>query len=371
MVGWALRGSWRRPTPSCGGRRPRPLRRRPWVSFGTAAARVTYDRTVARSPIARTRQVTVTTIICGVDVSSATLDACIGRDGPTRRFARTAEGIEALAAFCLAHGAGLVAMEATGGYERLPFTLLWTQHGLPCALLNPRAVRRFAEAMGFLEKTDRIDAGLIAWFAEVRRVLPQQPPHTTQEQLEALVTRLRQLTALKTAQSNQRRLVQDPTALASIDELLAFLTRQIRSFEAEIARLIDGDPLWRELDRTLRSIKGVADRTVARLMAEMPEIGTLSNKAIAKLAGLAPLARDSGKVSGKRPVRGGRRAVRSILFVVAEIVRRFEPDFIAFHAKLNQAGKPKKVIRIALARKLLVRLNAKARDARRQLAQAT
>src|SRR5258708_30329454 len=131
---------------------------------------------------------------------------------------------------------------------------------------------------------------------------------------------------------------------------------------------IGSDRLWTTLDAAFRSIKGVADRTVARLLAELPEIGTLSNKAAAKLAGLAPLARDSGKRQGKRPARGGRSTIRSILFVVAEVVRRHEPDFAAFHQRLTLAGKPKKVIRIALAHKLLVRLNAKARDVRNQIA---
>ena len=110
----------------------------------------------------------------------------------------------------------------------------------------------------------------------------------------------------------------------------------------------------------------MATRTVARLMAEMPEIGTLSNKSISKLAGLAPLARDSGKHQGKRQVRGGRAAVREILFVVASVAGRYEPDFRSFHQRLNAQGKPPKVVRIALAHKLLIRLNAKARDVRRQ-----
>jgi transposase len=162
--------------------------------------------------------------------------------------------------------------------------------------------------------------------------------------------------------------VADGGVRASIGEVIALVSRQIRSLEAAVAGLINDDPLWRQLDQAFRSIKGVADRTVARLMAEMPEIGTLSNKAIAKLAGLAPIARDWGKSNGRRPVRAGRANIRSILFVVAEIVRRFDPDFAAFHAKLNRAGKPKKLIRTALARKLLVRLNAKARDARAELA---
>jgi len=312
----------------------------------------------------------VANIICGVDVSSEMLDAQLGRDGPFERFANTAEGIEALAVFCRAHGVALVAMEATGGYEKQPFMLLWAQ-AIPAAIVNPRAVRQFAEGMGLLEKTDRIDAGVIAWFAEVRHIVPCEPASATQERLAALVTRLRQLTELRTMQTNQRRLVSDPSVGKAFEELLALIARQIRSLEAEIAELIDGDPLWRKLDETFRTIKGVADRTVARLMAELPEIGTLSNKAIAKLAGLAPLAHDSGKRTGRRPIRGGRRSIRAILFVVAEIVRRHNPDFAAFHKRLSEAGKPKKVIRVALAHKLLVRLNAKARETREAFANAT
>jgi transposase len=312
----------------------------------------------------------VTQIICGVDVSSKTLDARIGREGAVGRFACTAEGVAALAAFCKAHRVDLVAMEATGGYEKMPFALLWT-HGVPAAIVNPRSVRRFAEGMGFFEKTDRIDAGVIAWYAEVKRIVAQEPSSEAHQRLEALVTRLRQLTELRTAQTNQRRLVKEAAVLSTFDELLALLKRQTRSLERQIAALVDSDPLWHKLDPAFRSIKGVADRTVARLMAEMPEIGTLSNKAISKLAGLAPFARDSGTFKGKRAVRGGRTHVRSILFVVAELVRRYNPDFAAFHKRLKDAGKPLKVIRIALAHKLLVRLNAKAREVREQIACAT
>jgi transposase len=317
--------------------------------------------------IAWTRQVTVTNLICGVDVSSATLDVRLGRDGPVRRFANEAAGIAELTTFCQEHQVDLVALEATGGYERLAVAVLWGA-GIPTAIVNPRAVRRFAEAMGFLEKTDRIDSGIIAWFAEIKRIAPRPPASQAQQRLCALVTRLRQLTELRTAQTNQRRLVTDPLVLASLAELLSIVARQIKTIAESIAELIAGDPLWRGLDLAFREIKGVADRTVARLMAELPEIGTLSNKAASKLAGLAPIARDSGKLNGNRPVRGGRAGIRSILFVVAELVRRHNPDFAAFHCRLTQAGKPKKVIRVALAHKLLVRLNAKARDVRREIA---
>jgi transposase len=310
----------------------------------------------------------VTSILCGVDVACDHLDARLRPDtAPGRRFANTAEGVTELTAFCREQGVELVVMEATGGYERLGFALLWAA-GIPAAIVNPRQVRRFAEAMGLLEKTDRIDAGVIAWYAEARRIVARPPAGATQRQLAALLTRLRQLVELRVAQANQRRLVDEPLVLASIDELLALVIRQVRTLEARIVALIADDALWRALDAAFRSIKGVAGRTVAHLLALLPEIGTLTGKAAAKLVGLAPLAHDSGKLQGRRSVRGGRSGVRAILFTVAEVVRRHDPDFAAVHKRLIAAGKPKKLVRVALARKLLVRLNAKARNTRRQLA---
>ena len=309
----------------------------------------------------------MTRIICGVDISSLSLEARIGPEGAFASFSNNPQGIMALASFCQAHQVELVAMEATGGYEQQALALLWEQ-GLPVAILNPRAVRRFADSMGQMEKTDRLDAGMIAWYAQTRRSQPACLSSASQQQLRALVTRLRQLTEVRTAQLNQSRLVTDPAVLLLIDELLAVVARQIRELETSIAALIAQDPLWQQLDQVFRTIKGVADRTVARLMADMPEIGTLSNKAISKLAGVAPLARDSGKHQGKRAVRGGRASVREILFIVASVVGRYEPDFILFQQRLSAAGKPRKVIRIALAHKLLVRLNAKARQVRQNFA---
>lgn len=309
-------------------------------------------------------------IICGVDVSSRSLEARIGSDGPSRTFPNTVEGIAELSSFCQAAKVELVAMEATGGYERLPFLQLWAW-GLPAAVCNARAVRRFAEAMGLLEKTDRIDAGVIAWFAEARRVVARRPQSSEHDHLRALVTRLRQLTQVQTTQRQQQLLVTDPDVLRSFSDILAFLAEQISGLQKEIAKLISLDPVWQKLDQSFRSIKGVADRTVACLMAELPEIGTMSNKAISKLVGLAPLADDSGKHQGKRSIRGGRTAIRHLLFLIATVVRRFNPDFAVFSQRLAAAGKAKKVIVVALAHKLLVRLNAKAREARQQLTAAT
>jgi transposase len=309
-------------------------------------------------------------MICGVDVSSKFLDARIGRDGATASFSNDPNGIAELAEFCQGHEVHLVAMEATGGYEKKPFTLLWAA-GIEVVVVNPRAVRNFAQGMGLFEKTDRIDAGVIAWYAQTKGCVVVRPASSQQQQLKAMVTRLRQLTELRAAQRNQRLLVTDKLVLKSFRKLLDLVQRQIHDLEVAIAGLIDADAVWHKLDQSFRSIKGVADRTVARLMAEMPEIGMLSNKRISKLAGLAPLACDSGQWKGKRSVRGGRRAIREILFVVAAGVGRHNADFGAFRDRLVAAGKAKKVIRIALAHKLLVRLNAKARDVRQQLRDVT
>jgi transposase len=309
--------------------------------------------------------------ICGVDVSKAKLDAFIEPGSIYASFDNDTDGIAKLAAFCRQHAVSLVVMEASGGYERRAFVELW-QAGLSCALTNPRSVRRYAEAMGYLEKTDRIDAAVIAEFAIAKRLAPTPLPSKAQQRLKALVTRLRQVTSDLTVQKQRRASVLDnPEMLASIDEVIALLKRQSRSLEGEIASMIDDDPLWALLAQSWRSVKGVAGRTVARMHAELPEIGTYNNKAIAKLVGIAPLADDSGKYKGKRHIRGGRAGVRSILFLVAHIAARHDESLAAFRARLVAAGKEKMVIRIALARKLLVRLNAKARDARAAYANAT
>jgi transposase len=310
-------------------------------------------------------------IICGVDVSKARLDACIEPGSIRGSFDNDAAGIAVLAAFCRQHQAELVAMEASGGYERKAFLLLW-QQDLPCAIANARNVRLYAESMGMLEKTDTIDTAMIARFARDKNLQPTPLPSQAQQRIKGLVARLRQVTDDLTVQKQRRAsLLDNAEMLASLNEVIGLLKRQSRTLEGEIASMIDDDPLWAKLAETFRSVKGVAGRTVARLMADLPEIGTYSNKAIAKLVGVAPIANDSGKRKGKRPVRGGRASVRSILFLVARTAARYDKSLAEFRDRLLAAGKEKMVIRIALARKLLVRLNAKVRDARAAYANAT
>lgn len=313
-------------------------------------------------------------IICGVDVSKDWLDAYVersdDRSGAIGRFANDAAGIADLARLCAGHGVELVVMEASGGCERQPFLLLW-QLGQPCALANAGSVRNFAKAMGFLEKTDRIDAMVIARFALAKGMAAVAPPSPQSQRLQSLVTRLSQVVSDLTVNKQRRHAVRCDEALASLDTIIICLKREERRLAGEVASLIDDDPLWAALDRALRSVKGVADRTVARLLAQLPELGLISGKAITKLAGVAPIANDSGWRFGARPIRGGRAGPRTILFLIGAIAAKYDPHLASFQRRLQAAGKPKMVIRIALARKLLVILNAKARDARNEFANAT
>jgi transposase len=341
---------------------------RPQVSLGSVLLSRTTEQSFGFS-IVRTRKVTVMHDICGVDISKDWLDAFAGPTGQFERFANTPDGIRALARFCTQAGVQLVVMEASGRYEQLAFLTLWGL-GQPCTITNARAVRDFAKAMGHFEKTDRIDAEVIARYGAAKPLVPTAPPSEDQQKMAALVARLRQITSDTTIQKQRLSSAHDAGMRDSLLEVITLLKRQSKAIIASIAAMIETDPLWTALDRTFRSIKGVADKSVATLLAELPEIGTLSNKAIAKLAGLAPLADDSGKRHGKRSIRGGRANVRSLLYLVADIARKFDPSLASFRDRLLESGKPKMVVRVALAHKLLTRLNAKARDTRAEIANA-
>lgn len=314
----------------------------------------------------------MTRVICGVDVCKEWLDAHVAPQGVHWRFPNTPEGIAALADFCHAQGAGLVVMEACGLCARLPFLSLWAA-GLQAARVNPRHVRRFAEAMGYLEKTDRIDAAAIAEFGRSLgdRLIVTPPGPEIEQRFQSLAARLRQIVSDTTLNKQRRSATHDAEARASIDEVLELLKRQAKTIEGELASLIDDDPFWARLNEALREMKGVATRSVITLLAELPEIGTLSGKKLAKLAGVAPMADDSGKREGRRRLRGGRANVRRILFIAAGSAAKFHEGLAQFRQRLIDAGKPRLVIRMALARKLLTILNAKARDARKELEMPT
>lgn len=303
-------------------------------------------------------------MICGVDVSKKWLDAWV--DGHYRRFANSAQGTGELARFCREHAVEMVAMEASGGIEQAAFVTLW-QQGQPCAVVNALSVRRFAQAMGALEKTDRIDAQMIARFAQAKRIVPTLPPSADQQKLTALGRRLRQVTQDLADQKRRLHSTRDELALTSLKEAIAFFTRQAKELTEAIGRMIEANPVWAALDRTIRSVKGLADRSVAYLLAELPEIGILEHRPISKLVGLAPLPDDSGQRHGRRSIRGGRAGIRSLLVLVADIARKYDPSLADFRQRLLDKGLSKMQVRVALARKLLVRLNAKARETRAAL----
>ena len=264
--------------------RPIPLRQQPWVSLGSSPLSRTTEQSLDHDRTNKAGYRDEDYLWSGY--FKASLDACIEPGSIRGSFDNDGAGIAALAAFCRQHQAELVVMEATGGYERKAFLSLWAQ-GLPCAVTNARNVRQYAEAMGVLEKTDRIDASIIARFARAKDLQPTPLPGAAQLRLKALVARLRQVTDDLTVQKQRRSsLLDNAEMLASIDEVIVLLKRQSRTLEGEIGSMIDDDPLWAHLAQAWRSVKGVAGRTVARLMADLPEIGTYSNKAIASLSAL-------------------------------------------------------------------------------------
>lgn len=354
-------------------RRPSALRLQPWGARDRRRRHAQPNsRRVKANPAwaARTRQVTVNMIICGVDVAKHELVAALEDGRQLGGFGNNAEGIGLLAEALRQAQVGLVVMEATGGHERKAVLLL-AAAGLGVAVADPRRVRLFAQAITGPEKTDQIDAVMIAAFARVRGLQPMALPSPGQQRLTRLVRRLGQVTADLSAHKNRLAACDEAEIAASLNRVMDVLRREARSLEGEVASLIDDDPLWAALAAEFATVKGVAGRTIARLMADLPEIGTYSGKAIAKLCGLAPIANDSGQRRGRRTTGGGRADVRSILFLVARIAARFHNGLRDFHHRLSAAGKPLMVIRIALARKLLVILNAKARDARTALNYAT
>jgi transposase len=247
-------------------------------------------------------------------------------------------------------------VEATGGYERALVTAL-IEADYRVAVVNPRQVRDFAKALGILAKTDRLDALVLARFGQQvkPRVLEEDP--TQRAELMQLVARRRQLIELRTMESNRLELTTARAAQKSIRHVLKLLEKEIGQLETEIARLLQSDDDWRAKIELLSSVPGVAKVTSATLVAEVPELGHLNRQAIAALVGLAPFNDDSGRHRGIRRIRGGRSAVRQVLYMAALSARRCNPVIHAFAQRLAAQGKKPKVIITACMRKLLVILN--------------
>jgi transposase len=301
-------------------------------------------------------------ITAGIDVSKARLDVHVHPSGESFALSNDEVGVEAL---CERLGKldGLVGIgiEASGRYERLAVAELAAAR-LPVVVLNPAQVRFYAQAIGQRSKTDPGDAKLIALFIEAVR--PEQRPLADQEtqELAALMARRRQIVSMLVAEKARRQQAAPGLARLSIARSVAFLEDELKSLDLEIDKTVRGTPAWRDKEDLLASVPGVG-KTIARtLLAELPELGTLSPKQAAALAGLAPYTRQSGKWRGKSFISGGRTAVRAALYMGALVAARRNPTLKAFRDRLVAAGKPKLVALIATARKLLVILNAILRD---------
>ncbi len=298
-------------------------------------------------------------VYVGIDVAQATLDVALLPSGETWQVANDEPGIRALVTRLQPHAPTLIVLEATGGYERASVAALATA-GLPVVVANPRQVRNFARATGQLAKTDTLDAGILARFADRVRPAVRPLPEPASQELAALLARRRQLLEMLGAE-RQRLSLAAASVRRSLTQHIAWLERQLGRVDDDLDALIQASPLWRAKDDLLQSVPGIGPVASRTLLATLPELGTLSHKQIAALVGVAPLARDSGTLRGKRSVWGGRAVARTALYMAALVASRYNPVLRVFYQRLRAAGKPAKLALIACARKLLTILNAMVR----------
>lgn len=304
---------------------------------------------------------TIEPVYVGMDVSKATIDVCVS-DGDTWQVANDDLSMDELRARIASLRPALVVLEATGGYElRAAGALAAGQ--VPVAVVNPRQVRSYARSVGQLAKTDRIDARILARFAAAVRPEPRPLPDAETRELEALITRRRQLVAMVTAEQTRLEMAA-PITRKQIKAHIGWLRRQLAKVDADIDGMVRRSPLWRAKDDLLQSVPGIGDTTSRTLLALLPELGTLDRKQIAALVGLAPFNRDSGTLRGRRRVWGGRARVRTALYMAALVGTRRNPTLKAFYTRLRASGKPAKVALVACMRKLLIIVNAMVRDGR-------
>ena len=300
-------------------------------------------------------------VFVGIDVAKDRLDVHVRPSGEAFAVARDGEGLAELAERLRVRGPALVVSEATGGFEQVVAATL-AAAGLPVVVVNPRQIRDFARALGRLVKTDRIDAEVIALFAERVRPPLRPLPDDQARELGELVARRRQVIEMMTAEGNRARQVETRRLKKRIERHRATLQGELTEIEAELDETIRGTPIWREKDNLLKSVPGVGDTLARTLIADLPELGTLDRKQIAALVGVAPFNRDSGTLRGRRTVWGGRARVRATLYMAALVASRFNPVIAAFYRRLLAAGKAKKLALTACMRKLLTILNAILRD---------
>jgi transposase len=297
----------------------------------------------------------------GIDVSKDRLDVHLRPSGEAFAVARDGEGLTSLVERLSGLAVELVVIEATGGFE-ITVAAAIAGAGLPLAVVNPRQIRDFARAIGRLAKTDALDAEVIARFAEQVRPPVRPVPDAQARALAELVVRRRQLIDMIVAETNRRRQLTQPHLVKGVERHLKVLQKELTAIERDIDDQIKGSPAWREKEELLTSVPGIGPTNARTLIAELPELGTLSRRQIAALAGLAPINRDSGKMRGRRHIAAGRASVRGALYMAALTAMRCNPAIRTFGQRLKQTGKQPKIVLIAAARKLLTIVNALLRD---------
>jgi transposase len=296
-------------------------------------------------------------MVVGIDVSKDRLDVAVRPSNEIFSVGRNAAGLEQLIARLRELSPRVVALEATGGFETVVAAAL-SAAGLPVVIVNPARIRAFAKAIGQRAKTDPIDAGVIAHFAEATTLEPRPLPDEQTRLLADLVGRRRQIIEMIGAERQREQRLSAPRLKKSIARLVKALEKELASLDTDIGDAVRGSPAWRAKEELLASAPGVGPVIARTLIADLPELGQIGGKQITALVGLAPFTRQSGKWRGKSFIGGGRTSVRAVLFMGALVAKQHNPTLKAFFDRLIAAGKPKMVALIAVARKLLTILNA-------------
>ena len=292
----------------------------------------------------------------GIDVSKDSLEVALRPSGTVQSFRNDEEGIAEILQCLRPQQPALIVLEATGKYERQVARALAVE-GLPFNVINPRQARAFAKATGILAKTDRIDALLLARFAETLRPEARSLKDEQTEALGELVSRRRQIVEMITAEKNRHALATEKRVRRDIQVHIRWMEKRLDDLNDDIDQWIRQSPLWREKDKLLQSVTGVGPVLASTILGSLPELGTLNRKQIAALVGVAPFNRESGRHKGKQKIQGGRSAVRRVLYMGTVAGVRSNPVLRSFYERLVAKGKPKKLALTACMRKLLVILN--------------
>lgn len=303
----------------------------------------------------------------GIDVAQATLAVAVWPEPRVWEVANTVDGIEQLVRELRALAPERIVLEGTGGLQA-PVVAALGLAGLPVVVMNPRQIRDFAKGKGQRAKTDALDALVLAEFGALHRPPVRPLADAETEQLSALVTRRRQLVEMRREEEQRLQRLEAKRASrrvrADVDAHIEWLTQRIDRVDEELGALIEKSPLWHAQATLYRSMKGVGPVLAQTLIAQLPELGTVSGKAIAALVGVAPFVRQSGVWRGRARIGGGRAEVRRVLYLAAMNGVRHNPVLHAYYTRLLARGKAKKLAQVASAHKLLTILNAMARDQR-------